>query len=250
MQNNYKIFMNKYIFLNQPLLRVSEIKNDFNSESALFGALKRLEDSNKIKKIKGGLYATINPLNNDIFVNRYELACSLYENCYIAYHTALEFYGLATQVYSDVHIVAYKRYSSMIIENLEFQFYKVPFNGGVVEYNNVSKIRVTDLERTIVDCLDKTLLCGGLEEVYQALLMIKNADENKLLDYLEKYNKKILYKKAGYLFSLIKPKYLTKKFYNTCVKKISSFNDDIRENKKSDFVYDKKWRIYAPKNII
>ena len=138
----------------------------------------------------------------------------------------------------------------MIIENLEFQFYKVPFNGGVVEYNNVSKIRVTDLERTIVDCLDKTLLCGGLEEVYQALVMIKNADENKLLDYLEKYNKKILYKKAGYLFSLIKPKYLTKKFYNTCEKKISSFNDDIRENKKSDFVYDKKWRIYAPKNII
>lgn len=242
--------MSKYLFLNQPLLRVSEIKNDFKTESALFSALKRLEDTHKIKKIKGGLYATINPLCNDLFINRYELACSLYENCYVAYHSALEFYGLANQVYNDVHVVTFKRYSPMIIENMEFQFFKVPFNEGVVEYNGISKIRVTDLERTIIDCLDRILLCGGLEEVYQALIMIKNADENKLLDYLDKYNKKILYKKAGYLFSLIKPKYLTSNFFRICKKRMSKCDDDIRENIKINYIYDKKWKIYAPKNII
>ena len=53
--------MSEYTFLSKALIKVDEIKKDFASESSLFGALKRLKDNGKIVKLKGGLYATVNP---------------------------------------------------------------------------------------------------------------------------------------------------------------------------------------------
>lgn len=157
--------MFEYAFLNNALIKVDEIKKDFASESTLFGALKRLSDNGKIVKLKGGLYATINPISKDIYVNRFEIATALYDGAYCAYHTALEYHGLATQVYSDVHVITEKRYAPMTIDDLEYQFFQSGYNGGITETKRNAKIRVTELERTVIDCLDRILLSGGLEEV-------------------------------------------------------------------------------------
>lgn len=210
--------MSEYTFLSKALIKVDEIKKDFASESSLFGALKRLKDNGKIVKLKGGLYATVNPIEKDIYVNRFEIATALHEGAYCAYHTALEYYGLATQVYYDVHVVTEKRYSPMVIEGLEYQFFQNEYNGGIIETKQNTQIRITELERTIIDCLDRLLLSGGLEEVFMALTMINYCDEDKLLKHLSGYGKKIIYKKAGYLFSVLKPSYLTGHFYEECKK--------------------------------
>ena len=192
--------MSEYTFLSKALIKVDEIKKDFASESSLFGALKRLKDNGKIVKLKGGLYATVNPIEKDIYVNRFEIATALHEGAYCAYHTALEYYGLATQVYYDVHVVTEKRYSPMVIEGLEYQFFQNEYNGGIIETKQNTQIRITELERTIIDCLDRLLLSGGLEEVFMALTMINYCDEDKLLKHLSGYGKKIIIKKQDIYF--------------------------------------------------
>lgn len=242
--------MSEYTFLSKALIKVDEIKKDFASESSLFGALKRLKDNGKIVKLKGGLYATVNPIEKDIYVNRFEIATALHEGAYCAYHTALEYYGLATQVYYDVHVVTEKRYSPMVIEGLEYQFFQNEYNGGIIETKQNTQIRITELERTIIDCLDRLLLSGGLEEVFMALTMINYCDEDKLLKHLSGYGKKIIYKKAGYLFSVLKPSYLTGHFYEECKKNMSKFDDDIRENNKNAYIYNSEWKLYVPKHLI
>lgn len=242
--------MSEYTFLSKALIKVDEIKKDFASESSLFGALKRLKDNGKIVKLKGGLYATVNPIEKDIYVNRFEIATALHEGAYCAYHTALEYYGLATQVYYDVHVVTEKRYSPMVIEGLEYQFFQNEYNGGIIETKQNTQIRITELERTIIDCLDRLLLSGGLEEVFMALTMINYCDEDKLLKHLSGYGKKIIYKKAGYLFSVLKPSYLTGHFYEECKKNMSKYDDDIRENNKNAYIYNSEWKLYVPKHLI
>lgn len=242
--------MSEYTFLSKALIKVDEIKKDFASESSLFGALKRLKDNGKIVKLKGGLYATVNPIEKDIYVNRFEIATALHEGAYCAYHTALEYYGLATQVYYDVHVVTEKRYSPMVIEGLEYQFFQNEYNGGIIETKQNTQIRITELERTIIDCLDHLLLSGGLEEVFMALTMINYCDEDKLLKHLSGYGKKIIYKKAGYLFSVLKPSYLTGHFYEECKKNMSKCDDDIRENNKNAYIYNSEWKLYVPKHLI
>ena len=122
-------------------------------------------DNGKIVKLKGGLYATVNPIEKDIYVNRFEIATALHEGAYCAYHTALEYYGLATQVYYDVHVVTEKRYSPMVIEGLEYQFFQNEYNGGIIETKQNTQIRITELERTIIDCLDRLLFSHYLLNV-------------------------------------------------------------------------------------
>lgn len=244
------IKMSKYPFLNNALIKVEEIKKHFASEAALFSALKRLSDRGEIVKLKGGLYATVNPLSQDIYANRFEIATALYDGAYCAYHTALEYHGLATQVYSDVHAVTEKRYSPMVIDGLEYQFFQSSYDGGIIETKRNATIRVSELERTVIDCLDRVLLSGGIEEVFSALSMTNYCDEEKLLKHLSGYKKKILYKKAGYFFSRLKPPYLTASFYEECKRNMSRCDDDVRENKKNAYIYDKEWRLYVPKYLI
>lgn len=241
--------MAEYAFLNQALIKVEDIKKDFASEATLFGALRRLTDNGKIAKLKGGLYAAINPIGGDIYVNRFEIATALHAGAYCAYHTALEYHGLATQAYSDVHVITEKRYSPMTIDDLEYQFFQCGYGGGITETKRNAKIRVTELERTVADCLDKMLVSGGTEEVFMALTMINYCDEEKLLKHLAGYGKKILYKKAGYLFSLLKPTYLTERFYDICKRNMSERDDDMRENKRNAYEHNAEWKLYAPKKL-
>ena len=209
-----------------------------------------LQKKNRIKKLKGGLYATINPLTKDLFINKYEIATALYSDTAVAYHSALEFHGIANQVYFDVHVISSKRYSSVDIEGLEYMFFKTDYIDGILECEQNTTIRVTELERTVVDCIDRIDIAGGLEEVFYALSAITYCDEIKLLSHLKKYDKKFLYKKVGYLFSILKPKYLSENFYQICKQNISNRNDDIRENKAVSSEYIKDWKLIAPKKII
>ncbi|MBP5357020.1 MAG: hypothetical protein J6Y68_02595, partial [Clostridia bacterium] len=223
--------MKDFDFLSQAIITIEDVKKEISSESYLFNALKWLTKINRIKKLKGGLYATINPLTKDLFVNKYEIATALFNDTAVAYHSALEFHGIANQVYFDVHVISSKRYSSVDIEGLEYMFFKTDYTDGILECEQNTTIRVTELERTVVDCIDRIDIAGGLEEVFYALSAITYCDERKLLNHLKKYDKKFLYKKVGYLFSILKPKYLSENFYQICKQNISNRNDDIRENK-------------------
>lgn len=242
--------MSKYRFLSKALIKVEEIKKEFNSDATLFGALNRLVKSGKIIKLKGGLYATVNPLTKDIFANRFEIATALHKDAYVSYHSALEYYGLATQVYSDVQVITSKRYMPIIIDDLEYHCYNVDYIEGIVEYKHNAIIRVTEIERTVIDCIDRIDLAGGLEEVFLALSVINYCDERKLIFHLKKNNKKILYKKVGYLFSLLKPTYLTEEFYLLCKNMMSKRIEDIRENKYVSFKLCKEWKLIVPSKII
>jgi len=71
-----------------------------------------------------------------------------------------------------------------------------------------------------------------------------------LLKHLSGYGKKIIYKKAGYLFSVLKPSYLTGHFYEECKKNMSKCDDDIRENNKNAYIYNSEWKLYVPKHLI
>ena len=241
----------KYEFINNAIFNIESIKKYFNSDQAMYSALNRLIEKGEIKKLKSGLYATINPLTQDIYVNRFEIATALHNNSYVAYHSAIEYYGLANQVYSDVHMITPTQYSSVIIEGLEYQSYTSKYNDGIMDTFINAPIKITDLERTILDIIDRIDLAGGIEEVYTALGTVSYLNEEKLLKYLKGFNKKLLYKKAGYFFSRLKPRYLSNDFYEECKRNISHRRDDICKDKRFEkYEYSKEWEVYAPINII
>lgn len=172
-------------YLSQALFRTQEILDNFTNERSMQVKLKALTENGRIEKIKNGLYATVNSLTGDIFASRFEIASALFENACVAYHSALEFHGLGNQMFSEVQVFTEKRYNPFMYNGLEYKFFSYTAKGGIMRLEQNAEIVVTNLERTIVDCIDRIDLAGGLEELVTALNGITHLDEQALLAELK-----------------------------------------------------------------
>lgn len=233
----------KKLFLSENIFRTKDIEHLFPSQRAMQNKMKALVDDGRICRIKNGLYATINPITGAIFANRYEIGTSLVPNGYIGYHSALEFYGYANQMFSQVQVFCDKRNMPFFYDRLDYSFYLPPIRGGVIEQEQNGLIRITNLERTVIDCIDRLDLCGGIEEIVGVLESIDHLDEGLLLTYLKECDKKCLYQKVGLLLSMTKEKEISDAFFDECKLNVPTRLCDIRENKKMSHSFNKKWNV-------
>jgi len=66
------------------------------------------------------------------------------------------------------------------------------------------KIRITDIEKTIIDCLTFPQHCGGITEIAMGIWIVKEKiDQKKLLSYVKKQNKNVVAKRLGYLLEIL-----------------------------------------------
>lgn len=84
----------------------------------------------------------------------------------------------------------------------------------------IGKVRVTDLERKIVDIIKDFTKIGGLEELLLCLTMITYTDAEKLVRYLTLYNNQFLWQKTGYILSEFPNMKLSPEFFDECKKHI------------------------------
>ena len=62
------------------------------------------------------------------------------------------------------------------------------------------QVRTSDLERTIIDCLDRPDLCGGISEAAKGIWTKRNEiDYSKLADYAKKLGRKSVVKRLGFI---------------------------------------------------
>src|SRR6056297_2192798 len=66
------------------------------------------------------------------------------------------------------------------------------------------KIRISDIEKTIIDCLTFPQHCGGITEIAKGIWIVKEKiDQKKLLRYVKKQNKNVVAKRLGYLLEIL-----------------------------------------------
>jgi predicted transcriptional regulator of viral defense system len=111
-------------------------------------------------------------------------------------------------------------------------------------------VRVTNLERTMIDCIDRIDLSGGLEELTVCFAIITYVDEKKLLDYLHEFDKQFLYQKTGFILGYFqKEMKLSDRFFEICRSKIGKSTRYLTSTPESD-TYFKQWRLCAPQDIL
>ncbi|MBP5444921.1 MAG: hypothetical protein J6Y28_02000 [Acholeplasmatales bacterium] len=232
---------------NSKIIKYENNKNNFQSrkqyENCIFNMLK----VKKIVKVKKDLYALINPLTNNIYANKYEIASSISESSYVSYHSALEYYGLTNQVFTNITVSSLSRFRDFEYEGIN---YSLKLTNDDFMVKKVDEIRITSLEKTIIDCIDRIDLAGGIEELLEALDLLEYVDEEELIKALEHYNKKILFRKTGYLLSFYKEEFnLTNKLFDLCAKYVNSNKFYFLEDEYSDLKIDKKWNLFVPNNL-
>ena len=112
-------------------------------------------------------------------------------------------------------------------------------------------IRVTDLERSVLDNIKDFDKIGGLEELLRCLEMITVLDESRLIEYLEKYKNQFLVQKTGYLLSFYPQLKLSNAFFDYCKKNMGKSSrylyHDLKEEKN---IFLKEWNLCIPEDIM
>lgn len=128
---------------------------------------------------------------------------------YIAFYSAMHYWGMLTQPLLKIFIATPKRQivPQEMKGKLMFVFVKGRFIWGINEewVTQSDKVRISDLERTLIDAVAHPQHCGGILETAKGIWLAKNKiNHEKLINYVNKYNKNIVAKRLGYIFEILK----------------------------------------------
>lgn len=126
---------------------------------------------------------------------------------YLSHYSALDIHEMTTQPLMTIYTTTPKRRKEAKVLGATFRFiYAKPSNlWGIEEIwvKPTEKVKVSDFERTIIDCLDNPKLCGGISELAKGLWVKRNEiDYSKLIKYVERFGNKAVAKRLGFLLEL------------------------------------------------
>ena len=226
---------------------VVALTNDENTAKEL---LRRYKKDGLISQVRRNLYVVTDLATKASSASKYEIGSQITPTSYLSYHAALEYHGLAHQVFYEVMVSSKERFNNFEYDGISYIYSESKSNVGVIIPPTDTLIRVTDLERTVLDCINRIDLSGGLEEMIECFALITYMNENKLQDYLKLFNKQVLYQKTGFVLSYFqKEMKLSDDFLRFCKSKIGKSIRYLtgREGSNSYF---KEWKLYAPTNIL
>ena len=134
----------------------------------------------------------------------YVLASYLIHPSAVGYWSALHHWNMTEQVprVTYVQSTARKFTSRKEVLGIRFRFVKVAprkFFGLHRQHVDHKRYYVTDREKTLLDCLDRPDLAGGILEVSKGFLASPNLDWKRIDEYLERFGSGAVVKRLGFL---------------------------------------------------
>ena len=224
----------------------SDVKEMYPNRDSFNSFLRRSIKVGNIKQIKKGLYALVDPSSGFIYASKFQIASRLFDDAYFSYHEALEYYGLATQVF----VSHFTYLTHVYVDDLDFEenIYsskKSTCDLEIIDRMKQNGVRVVSLERAIVDSIDNPGYAGGLEEIENALDACRDLDIDVIIKMLEYYDKAFLYQKVGYLFEKYFGNRVPDSFYQLCLSK-SGNKIQYFEAKVGFAKLVLKWKLMVP----
>lgn len=170
----------------------------------------RLVKKRKLQRIRKGLYIVLSPIEEPEthIVDKLLIASKIRDQYYLGFHTALEFYGCAHSLHNEAYICVkmkdrfdpfeYKRFMfrPVFVENTDLEVEEKRYQESI--------LRISSKEKTFLECIDRVQYAGGWEECLKSLDGLRGLDFEKLVSLLHKYERNILFRKAGYILELLK----------------------------------------------
>ena len=114
----------------------------------------------------------------------------------------MNYWGMLTQPLIKIFIATPKRQiiPREMIGKIIFVTVKEKFIWGIKEkwINNEEKIRISNIEKTIINCLTYSQYCGGITEITKGIWITKDKINYKiLLNYVNRQNKNVVAKRLN-----------------------------------------------------
>ncbi len=233
-----------------PVFTIDEVKKLTGNLKTAYSQLERLMKNGLVKKIRKNIYSAVNPATGQLVATRYQIACAITDTAYISHHSAFEYYGLANQVFYEVYVSSETRFNHFEYENVTYKCLASRMQQGVVEAKNTTGVRITDMERTVIDSIRDFNKIGGFENLLNCLEGIHYVDEKKLKGYLDIYNTQGLYQRAGYLLDHYRNEIqLSKEFIEYCKSKTGKSKSYLLIDLKKESHYNREWKLMVPDGL-
>lgn len=179
------------------------------SEASARSFVRKLVDRGVAARLKPGLYVLVpfelgrerqyagNPL-----VAAREIMNG--EDYYLSHATAMEIHGMTTQPQLVTVVTTPTPRRSLTALGMEFRFVRCQREAlfGLTEHwvTKQEKVRVSDLERTVIDGLKQPEHCGGVTEVAKGLWMRRqDMNVDRLLQYARRIGVGAVVRRLGFL---------------------------------------------------
>jgi predicted transcriptional regulator of viral defense system len=219
------------------------VRNIIHGKTNAFVILRNYQKKGYIKKIKHDLYATISMENSGLIASKYQIACAINESSFVSHHSAFEFYGYYNQVFNTINVSSLNHFQSFVFDGIEYQYFR---SNLLDQIQVVRGVKVTSIERTIVDSIDDIDKFAGTEELIQCIRMIPFVSESMILEYLHRRASKLLYKKTGYVLSHFQNELmLSDEFFDICLRNGGNVVGYFSQIDKDGLIFDSRWTFYA-----
>jgi len=203
-----------------------------------------------IHSVKRGLYVTVDLATNESAVNKYRIACKITPTSYISHHASFEYYGCANQVSYQVEVSSNTVFAPFVYAGITYANISSRINDGVI--TRPDNVRITDIERTVLDGIHDFEKVMGLEELLRCMALLPAVKGDKLLSYLDTYGKQILYQKTGYILEYFRDIWnLSDRFFSACESRIGKSKRYLfKPPKYEKMKYNRRWRLIVPDDLM
>ncbi|MBS0586140.1 MAG: type IV toxin-antitoxin system AbiEi family antitoxin domain-containing protein [Verrucomicrobia bacterium] len=214
-----------------------------------------------IIRIRKGLYYTI-PRGADAKthpIDPYLIASKMTVDATLAYHTSLGFHGKLHSLRTDfIYVTQRKLKPPFIFRGTAFKGISIPkgtlaspaLGIEIVDYQGC-KLRVTTLERTFVDILDRPTLIGNWEEIWRSLESIEYLNLQQVLAYAKLLNNATTYARIAFFLDQHRDTFsLSEKDLATFDKFIPKSPHYLDLHNKEPNQLIARWNLIVPKSLL
>ncbi len=215
----------------------------------------------RVVSVRRGLYVVVPPGANhaSYSADPFLVAAKLTKDAVLSYHTALELHGHAYSVQEHFIYTASRPLSPLTFRTHVFRGVRFPEslrrankeNFGVVTVDRSGmEVRVTSLERTMVDVLSRPALSGGWEEIWRSLESVEFFDLDMVVEYTRLLGNATTAAKVGFFLEqhreplMVEEKHL-KPLHDLLPRQPHYLNRDKRESGRLVSA----WNLVVPREV-
>jgi predicted transcriptional regulator of viral defense system len=188
-----------------PLFTLGELRQRYGKKTrsrSILNMLHRLKHQGRVRQLTKGVYGGALA---GVPLNRYRVPAALRNDATLALHSALEWHGVANQVFQTVYYFSAHARKNVVFENVTYHRVAPPValkrarQERFQTQETSEGFFVTSRERSFLDCLLFLDYSGGVEELDKSLAMFPSFDFQVALEYLKLLRKPWLYSRLGFL---------------------------------------------------
>ena len=177
---------------------------DAGAATATYTLLHQLVRDGLLHRLASGIYASALAGSS---LDEWDIAMLLDPKGVLSHQSALMIHGLTQQLYRRITLSvpgsSHERRPGRLIQKVRYDFVVVAphrFFGHEVRYMSLRPLRVTDLERTLLDTLGASSRVGGFEVFHHALeAALPRLNVPRLAEYLSRLRAPGLAQRMGYV---------------------------------------------------